>query len=119
MGNNIVIIGIVLAAIFFIVVTGLKVFIELTAKDHGKNMVLLRARAEIIVKAIDQTDLENTARKALALTKLGAIAKEWGIPLSTDEASDYIEAAVNAIRGEEPTVIEEVITSTTTTALTE
>ncbi|MCS5737564.1 UNVERIFIED_CONTAM: phage holin, LLH family [Kocuria sp. CPCC 205274] len=96
--NNLMSIGIVAALIFFIVVTALKVFIGVTEKDHAKNIIVLRARAEIIVRALDQTNIENNARKAIALTKLGKIAEEWKIPLSTDQASDYIESALNTIR---------------------
>lgn len=105
--NNVVLYGVIFAIVFFVIVTALKTFIALTEKDHRANIALLHARAEIIVRAIDQTQLENTARKALAITKLGQLAEEWKIPLSTDQASDYIESAVNTVRSlQNPTIDE-------------
>ena len=95
---NITLWTIIIAVVFFVLVTTMKVFIYLSANEHSTNIKLLRERATIIVRALDQSGLENTTRKTLAVTKLGALAQEFKINLSTDQAADYIEAAVNEIR---------------------
>ena len=96
--TNIALWTIIIAVVFFIVVTAMKVFINLSANEHSTNIKLLRERATIIVRALDQSGLENTARKTLAVTKLGELAQEFKINLTTDQAADYIEAAVNELR---------------------
>ncbi|MCS5737171.1 phage holin, LLH family, partial [Herbiconiux daphne] len=74
------------------------VYVKLTKDAHDKSIKIMRARAEIIVRALDQSGFENIVKKQMAVTKLGMIASEFKIDLSSDQASEYIEDAVNRVR---------------------
>lgn len=104
--TKIVVATIIAALVIQVLAIALKVYIKLSKDIHDTSVQLLRRRAEVIVRALDQSGLENMAKKQLAVTKLGVIAAEFKIDLSSDQASDYIEDAVNRIRKIiKPTVI--------------
>lgn len=78
----------------------LPLVVELTRyfgkKTKNQNIVLLANRAEIIVRALNATDLQlsNPEKKLEAVTRISHYANEVGIKLTPEQASDYIESAV-------------------------
>lgn len=77
---------------------GFKVFILISQKSHSVKLQNLSKRAEIIVSALEQTDLVGEDKKNAALQKLAIYAKEVGIKVSAQQLDDYIESAVLFIK---------------------
>ena len=63
-------------------------------KTNNQKLTNLIDRANIIVLALEQTQDPAYSKKRVALEKLIIYAKEVGINLTVDQASDYIEHAV-------------------------
>lgn len=78
----------------------LPLVVELTRyfgkKTRKQNIVLLANRAEIIVRALNATNIQltNPEKKLEAVSKISQYANEVGIKLTPEQASDYIESAV-------------------------
>lgn len=70
----------------------------LGAATHNKAVMTLADRALIIVTALDNMLIENTSKKKEALDKLLSYASETGVKLTSEQASDYIEHAVQELR---------------------
>lgn len=70
----------------------------LGAATHSKAVVTLAERALIIVSALDNMLIENTSKKKEALDKILSYASETGVKLTSEQASDYIEHAVQELR---------------------
>ena len=74
-------------------------------KTNNQKLTNLIARANVIVLALEQTQDPAYRKKRVALEKLIIYAKEVGINLTVDQASDYIEHAVavmNKLNKKEP-----------------
>ena len=79
-----------------------KLIAQKTNKQKKKNLI---DRANVIVLALEQTQDPPYRKKRVALEKLIIYAKEVGINLTVDQASDYIEHAVavmNKLNKKEP-----------------
>jgi len=70
----------------------------LGAATHNKAVMTLADRTLIIVTALDNMLIENTSKKKEALDKLLSYASETGVKLTSEQASDYIEHAVQELR---------------------
>lgn len=70
----------------------------LGAATHNKAVVTLADRALIIVTALDNMLIANDSKKKEALDKLLSYAAETGVKLTPEQASDYIEHAVQELR---------------------
>lgn len=70
----------------------------LGAATHNKSVITLAERALIIVTALDNMLITNTSKKKEALDKLLSYATETGVKLTSEQASDYIEHAVQELR---------------------
>lgn len=69
---------------------------------HNNRLTNLANRAEIIVKALDQSStLTNDQKKLHAVEALQDYAKEVGIKVDTKQLEQYIEASVNSARLQE------------------
>ncbi len=74
-------------------------------KTNNQKLTNLIDRANVIVLALEQTQDPAYRKKRVALEKLTIYAKEVGINLTVDQASDYIEHAVavmNKLNKKEP-----------------
>lgn len=94
LNNALTILGMVIA----LAPIGIKVFILISQKSHNIKLQNLAKRAEIIVSALEQTDLVGEDKKNAALQKLAIYAKEVGIKVSAQQLDDYIESAVLFIK---------------------
>ena len=81
-------------------------FGKLIAQEtNNQKLTNLIDRANVIVLALEQTQDPPYRKKRVALEKLTIYAKEVGINLTVDQASDYIEHAVavmNKLNKKEP-----------------
>lgn len=78
-----------------LVVEGVK---YLGAITHNKKVITLAERAMIIVSSLDRLDIANDSKKQAALDKLLHFANETRTQLTTAQAEDYIENAVQTLR---------------------
>lgn len=65
---------------------------------HNKKLINLSERADVIVKALEQTDMMGEDKRTLALQKLAIYAKEVGIKVTAQQLEDYIESAVHVLK---------------------
>lgn len=70
-----------------------KLFGLLTQLTTSKRLKNLAARAEIIVSALEQSNISNLEKQMAAIDKLVLYANEVGIKLTDQQAKDYIESA--------------------------
>lgn len=88
----------VLEFVFKIIVPLIPLFIRavqiLGQAIHNTRLVNLTNRAEIIVTALEQLNLTNEEKREAAIEKLMSYADEVKIPLTKEQASDYIESSV-------------------------
>jgi len=70
----------------------------LGALTHNEHIAALADRAAIIVEALDREDITKMAKKNEGVRKLIDLAEELKINLNAEQASDYIESAVTALR---------------------
>lgn len=69
------------------------------ASTHNKRLTNLANRADIVVKALDQSaELSNDDKKAHAVEALYDYANEVGIKVTKEQLGQYVEASVNAAR---------------------
>lgn len=67
-------------------------------KTKSRQLLLLADRASIIVMALDNLKITNNEKQKLAIAKLVDFANEVSIPLTNDQAGDYIDSAVREMR---------------------
>ena len=88
----------VLEFIFKIIVPLIPLFIKglqiLGQAIHNTRLVNLTSRAAIIVTALEQLDLTNEQKRDVAIAKLMSYADEVKIPLTEEQALDYVESSV-------------------------
>lgn len=66
---------------------------------HNKVLINLSNRADIIVKALEQSsDLSSSDKKERAIKALSEYANELGIKTTDKQLGTYIEASVNTIK---------------------
>lgn len=71
----------------------------ISAKTRSQRIKILADRAEVITRALDQQlNMSNENKLEVASNKLVEYSGEVGIKLTKEQASDYINATVNAIR---------------------
>lgn len=88
----------------------LPVVINLTkyigAATHNTRISNLASRADIVVKALEQSQaLSNEDKKTRAIAALNDYAKEVGIKVSPEQLSQYIDSSVNTIRQDQATEV--------------
>ena len=66
-------------------------------KTSSRQVITIADRAAIIVSAIDNLDVESQSKQTIAIRKLVDFANEISIPLTEDQATDYIEDAVRVM----------------------
>lgn len=81
----------------------LPVVINLTkyigAATHNTRISNLASRADIVVKALEQSQtMTNEDKKTKAISALNDYAKEVGIKITPEQLSQYIDSSVNTIR---------------------
>lgn len=95
------IINSIVTAVTFIVTIGPLVIAGVKyigIKTKSRQIVAIADRAAIIVSALDNLDIENKDKQATAISKLVSVANELSIPLTNEQANDYIEDAVRVMR---------------------
>lgn len=79
-----------------LVVTSAKAIGQFT---HNQRLINLSARAEIIVKSLNENHvLQNPQKKEEAMRKLSEYASEVGIKVTADQLSDYIESSIRTLK---------------------
>ncbi len=100
--ENVTTIILALSPFFPLIVAGIKYY---GTKTKNNNMVNLANRADIIVKGLDKLPLNNPQKRTDGVDKLVTYANEIGVALTTDQATDYINAAVLELRQREAALI--------------
>lgn len=77
---------------------GIKVFGLIASATHNQRIIMLSERANIIVTALDQSNLTNDEKKKAALEKLSNYSTEVGVKVTVDQLDDYIESAVKFLK---------------------
>ena len=88
----------VLAILAVLLPPAIQITQAVAQKTHNIRLTNLSDRANIIVQAMEQSGLSNDQKKQEAMTKLAQYSKEAGIPVTSDQLSDYIEAAVKFMK---------------------
>lgn len=88
----------ILGVIVVVAPVALKFFKLLAASTHNKRLINLATRADIIVQALEQSGLIGEDKKLMAIDKLQQYANETKIKINVQQAEDYIEAAVYAMK---------------------
>lgn len=71
----------------------------ISAKTRSQRVKVLADRAEVITRSLDQDlNKDNDEKHSAGCVKLIEYASEVGIKITPEQASDYINATVNAIR---------------------
>ena len=78
-----------------LVVKALRLISSITTNER---IATLTERAAIIVEALEREDINKMAKKNEGVRKLLDLAEELKINLNSEQASDYIESAVTALR---------------------
>jgi len=73
---------------------------KVVAQDtHNKILINMSNKADIIVKALEQSsDLSSSEKKERAVKALSEYANELGIKVTDKQVGAYIEASVNTIK---------------------
>ena len=66
-------------------------------KTNSQEIITIAERAAIIVSAIDNLDIENHDKQAMAIRKLVNFANELSITLTVEQATDYVDDAVRVM----------------------
>ena len=66
-------------------------------KTNSQKIITIAERAAIIVSAIDNLDIENHDKQAMAIRKLVNFANELSITLTVEQATDYVDDAVRVM----------------------
>ena len=88
----------VLTILIALLPLGITIFQLVTAKTHNVRIKNLSQRSQIIVEALNQSNLTNEDKKQAALVKLAKYAKEVNIGVTADQLEDYIESAVAFVK---------------------
>lgn len=88
----------VLTVVIALLPIGIKVFQLVTAKTHNQRIKNLSQRSQIIVEALNQSNLTNADKRLTAMQKLSKYAKEVKINVTPDQIEDYIESAVAFVK---------------------
>lgn len=88
----------VLTVVIALLPIGIKVFQLVTAKTHNQRIKNLSQRSQIIVEALNQSNLTNEDKRQTAMLKLARYAKEVKINVTPDQIEDYIESAVAFVK---------------------
>lgn len=76
----------------------LKFYILLDQLGRNKKITNLSERAEIIVAALEGSDISNPEKKNTALLKLEQYALEAGINMTPGQIDDYIQSAYEFLK---------------------
>lgn len=71
-----------------------KIITALTALTHNKRLKNLSLRAEVVVTALEKSNLTNDQKKQAAMDNLATYANEVGIKVTSHQLSEYIESAL-------------------------
>lgn len=88
----------IITILIFLVPIGVQMFSLIAQKSHNQKLINLSERAQIIVRALDQSSLTSEQKKAQATAKLAKYASEVGIKVTADQLDDYIESAVKLVK---------------------
>lgn len=88
----------VLTVLLALLPLGISAFQLITAKTHNQRIKNLSQRSQVIVEALNQSNLTNDTKKQAALTKLSKYANEVNINVTEDQLEDYIESAVAFVK---------------------
>lgn len=88
----------ILTIIIALLPIGIKVFGLIASATHNQRIIMLSERANIIVTALDQSNLTNDEKKKAALEKLSNYSTEVGVKVTVDQLDDYIESAVKFLK---------------------
>ena len=77
-----------------LVISGVK---YIGIKTNSRRVITIAERAAIIVSAIDNLDIENHDKQAMAIRKLVNFANELSITLTVEQATDYVDDAVRVM----------------------
>ena len=77
-----------------LVISGVK---YIGVKTNSRQVITIAERAAIIVSAIDNLDIENHDKQAMAIRKLVNFANELSITLTVEQATDYVDDAVRVM----------------------
>ena len=92
--NSIIMVVTIIVTFGPLVISGVK---YIGVKTNSRQVVTIADRAAIIVSAIDNLDIESQNKQTIAIRKLVDFANEISIPLTVDQATDYVEDAVRVM----------------------
>ena len=92
--NNIVIAVTIIVTLGPLIIAGIK---YIGTKTNSQKIITIAERAAIIVSAIDNLDIENHDKQAMAIRKLVNFANELSITLTVEQATDYVDDAVRVM----------------------
>ena len=92
--NNIVTAVTIIVTLGPLIIAGIK---YIGTKTNSQEIITIADRAAIIVSAIDNLDIESQNKQTIAIRKLVDFANEISIPLTVDQATDYVEDAVRVM----------------------
>ena len=92
--SNIIAVVTIIVTFGPLVITGVK---YIGTKTNSQEIITIAERAAIIVSAIDNLDIENHDKQAMAIRKLVNFAKELSITLTVEQATDYVDDAVRVM----------------------
>ena len=92
--NSIITLVTIIVTFVPLVISGVK---YIGIKTNNRQVITIADRAAIIVSAIDNLDVESQNKQSIAIRKLVDFANEISIPLTVDQATDYVEDAVRVM----------------------
>ena len=92
--NNIVTAVTIIVTLGPLIIAGIK---YIGTKTNSQEIITIADRAAIIVSAIDNLDIENHDKQAMAIRKLVNFANELSITLTVEQATDYFDDAVRVM----------------------
>ena len=92
--NNIVTAVTIIVTLGPLIIAGIK---YIGTKTNSQEIITIADRAAIIVSAIDNLDIENHDKQAMAIRKLVNFANELSITLTIEHATDYVDDAVRVM----------------------
>ena len=92
--SNIVTVVTIIVTFGPLVIAGVK---YIGTKTNSQEIITIAERAAIIVSAIDNLDIENHDKQAMAIRKLVNFANELSISLTVEQATDYVDDAVRVM----------------------
>ena len=92
--NNIVTAVTIIVTLGPLIIAGIK---YIGTKTNSQEIITIAERAAIIVSALDNLDIENHDKQAMAIRKLVNFANELHITLTVEQATDYVDDAVRVM----------------------